>query len=147
MTGTRVMKLWTALVSAIVAVLTALGLAAPAAAATTAAPRPTESCNGNADGAGDRAAIPAHTLPAPTRSDPYGSALPPTMKQRIRAEAHGSSPSCRSSASGSGLLAGALAVTADAARYAARHDTARQGTAVHGPAEGEHDGTTAVVRR
>ncbi|WP_240500978.1 DUF6344 domain-containing protein, partial [Streptomyces neyagawaensis] len=28
-------------------------------------------------------------------SRPRDRALPPTMKQRIRAEAHGSSPSCR----------------------------------------------------
>lgn len=88
MTQNKVMKLWTVIVTAFVALFTALGLVAPAAAATTA-PK-TESPRTGA----------THRT-APTIAATYqwvwshASALPPTMKQRIGAEAHGKSPSCR----------------------------------------------------
>ena len=87
MTQNKVMKLWTVIVTAFVALFTALGLAAPAAA--TAAPR-TES---------PRTGATLRTAPTtPTMFHwvwSHASALPPTMKQRIGAEAHGKSPSCR----------------------------------------------------
>ncbi|MCZ0988124.1 DUF6344 domain-containing protein [Streptomyces diastatochromogenes] len=87
MTGNRVMKLWTAIVTAFLALCTALGLVT--ATTATAAPR-TES---------PRGATAQRTVPTIPAMSPWtwshGRSLPPTMKQRIRAEAHGKSPSCR----------------------------------------------------
>ncbi|MBA2945365.1 DUF6344 domain-containing protein [Streptomyces himalayensis] len=87
MAANKVVKLWTLVISAFLAVLAALGFTT---AATAAAPvqQPTESCNGKTDA----------TAPAPRAvhwRPPHVGALPPTMKQRIHAEAHGSSPTCR----------------------------------------------------
>ncbi|MCX4763448.1 DUF6344 domain-containing protein [Streptomyces sp. NBC_01275] len=94
MTDNRVMKLWTAFVTAFLALCTALGLitttATTAAAQTEATATSSESAH-------------TETSAAPTTAWPMASplawsharALPPTMKQRIRAEAHGKSPSCR----------------------------------------------------
>lgn len=79
-----VMKLWTALVTAFLALCTALGLVT--ATASAAVPQTDSTCN----------STPAETVPAPgARPLSPSRSLPPTMKQRIRAEAHGSSPSCR----------------------------------------------------
>ncbi|MGW3951821.1 DUF6344 domain-containing protein [Streptomyces sp. NPDC004752] len=84
----KVMNLWTVIVTAFLALFAALGLAS----ATTAAAAP-------------RTEIPQKSsAPAPMPATHHWSwswswsearALPPTMKQRIRAEAHGKSPSCR----------------------------------------------------
>ncbi|MEU5533578.1 DUF6344 domain-containing protein [Streptomyces sp. NPDC020362] len=90
MTQNKVMKLWTAIVTAFLALFTALGLitATDAAAATrTEAP------------SNDSVQRTAPTIPV-TNHWAWSHAralLPPTMKQRIRAEAHGKSPSCRRS--------------------------------------------------
>ncbi|SED99737.1 hypothetical protein SAMN05216489_05166 [Streptomyces sp. 3213] len=86
MTQTKVMKLWTAFVSAFIALCTALGLITiTATAATAATPQ---------SGATGTSALAQPT--APTISPwSFTRSLPPTMKQRIRAEAHGKSPSCR----------------------------------------------------
>lgn len=76
-------KIWTTFVTALVALLTALGFTHPA---TAAAPQQETATHTPAD---TQAPAAAHRLlPAIT-------ALPPTMKQRIRAEAHGSSPTAR----------------------------------------------------
>ncbi|MFH9551114.1 DUF6344 domain-containing protein [Streptomyces sp. NPDC051445] len=88
MTRNRVTKLWTAIVTAVLALCTALGLittTAGSAAARTAPARDSGS------------AATADTMAWPTASAPWATtrSLPPTMKQRIRAEAHGKSPSCR----------------------------------------------------
>ncbi|MFC3573492.1 DUF6344 domain-containing protein [Streptomyces yaanensis] len=84
MARNKVMKLWTAIVTAFLALCTALGFVTTTAAAAVPQPQPARnSC--------------AHvTLPRPThcRWNRYRS-LPPTMKQRIKAEAHGASPTCR----------------------------------------------------
>ncbi|KUN10362.1 hypothetical protein AQI95_01130 [Streptomyces yokosukanensis] len=92
MTQNKVMKLWTAIGTAIVALCTALGLittTATAATASTATPQP----EGPRTSTVQRT---APTVPAPRHwAWSHGRALPPTMKQRIRAEAHGKSPSCR----------------------------------------------------
>ncbi|MGW0765975.1 DUF6344 domain-containing protein [Streptomyces sp. NPDC002676] len=92
MAENKVMKLWTAIVTAFLALCTALGLVTAATATATAAPR-TE--NPKSD------STPHRTVPAVPQT-PYWSwywshatALPPTIKQRIGAEAHGKSPSCR----------------------------------------------------
>ncbi|MEU2333125.1 DUF6344 domain-containing protein [Streptomyces sp. NPDC006654] len=88
----KVMKLWTAIVTAFLALFTALGfVAATTAAAVPGTEAPRNSSGDDHDKGTDRVMIPAqtHWLWSHARS------LPPTMKQRIRAEAHGKSPSCR----------------------------------------------------
>ncbi|WP_240967596.1 DUF6344 domain-containing protein [Streptomyces composti] len=87
MAKNKVMKLWTVIVTAFLALCTALGLATTTASA--AVPQ-TETAR-NTERATDTAAAPALVL----RSKSRPSALPPTMKQRIHAEAHGKSPRCR----------------------------------------------------
>lgn len=85
MTKQKVMTVWTVIISAFIALFSALGLTSPATAATPA--QQTEKTQS--------ATVSA---PAPAAARPYWSlkrSLPPTMKQRIRAEAHGSSPSVR----------------------------------------------------
>ncbi|MFJ8823860.1 DUF6344 domain-containing protein [Streptomyces sp. NPDC102467] len=85
MTKNRVMTVWTIVISAFIALFSALGLVAPAAAAAPV--QQTEGVRSSAVSA-----------PAATSALPFWTfkrSLPPTMKQRIRAEAHGSSPSCR----------------------------------------------------
>ncbi|MFE6889867.1 DUF6344 domain-containing protein [Streptomyces sp. NPDC057694] len=86
MTKNKVMTMWTIVISAFIALFSALGLVSPAAAATPV--QHTEEAH-RAIEADAPAATTAHPFWAFKRS------LPPTMKQRIRAEAHGSSPSCR----------------------------------------------------
>ncbi|WP_370413774.1 DUF6344 domain-containing protein [Streptomyces fradiae] len=99
MATAKVKQFWTAFVSVLVALLASLGLATPATAATAQPvlaqgdePAPA----GGAENRADRAAVP---LPA-QRTAPHwhlaqGRAVPPTIKQRIGAEAHGSSPAVR----------------------------------------------------
>ncbi|MDO0926841.1 DUF6344 domain-containing protein [Streptomyces sp. TG1A-8] len=87
MTQNKVMKLWTAIVTAFLALCTALGLVTPATAA--AAPRSESPSTGTAHRTNPTIPAPRHRTWTRTR------ALPPTMKQRIRAEAHGKSPRCR----------------------------------------------------
>ncbi|ULR51936.1 DUF6344 domain-containing protein [Streptomyces deccanensis] len=84
MAQNKVMKLWTAIVTAFLALCTALGLVTTTASAAVQQTETTRNCAA-------LATTPA--MPLPVR--PHDRALPPTMKQRIRAEAHGSSPSCR----------------------------------------------------
>ncbi|MGW7555630.1 DUF6344 domain-containing protein [Streptomyces rimosus] len=117
MAATKVTRLWAAFVVVIVKVLAALGFRTPAAVTATAtattttgpiaapAPVPAEAGDGwaalpaEADtgepvGERGRWAEDARAF-APPRMR-YGRILPPTMKQRIRAEAHGAAPSSRS---------------------------------------------------
>ncbi|MHC5702860.1 DUF6344 domain-containing protein [Streptomyces tirandamycinicus] len=125
MAAVKVTSLWTAFVSLIVTLLSSLGFTSSAKAAEqSAGPRQPESpaerkpTVPGARSAGNRAG--AHEPPAGAGSAPataagtYGSlamhgfwhqvvrqrtprdrALPPTIKQRIRAEAHGASPAVR----------------------------------------------------
>ncbi|MFF3407071.1 DUF6344 domain-containing protein [Streptomyces sp. NPDC002742] len=88
MTQNKVMKLWTAIVTAFLALCTTLGLITTTAAA--AVPQA-----GSARNTETSVTATAITPAAASRAWSYSRALPPTMKQRIRAEAHGSSPSCR----------------------------------------------------
>jgi hypothetical protein len=83
MARNKVMKLWTAVVTVFLALCAALGFSTTTAAA---APQPQP-----AHDTGAHVTLPrqAHGNRAADRS------LPPTLKQRIRAEAHGSSPACR----------------------------------------------------
>ncbi|MGV9883976.1 DUF6344 domain-containing protein [Streptomyces sp. NPDC003006] len=85
MTGSKATKLWATIVTAFLALFAALGLTTTATAAT-AVHETTNARNAT------------ECAPAPTMAlwtAAYERSLPPTMKQRIRAEAHGSSPSCR----------------------------------------------------
>ncbi|WLW53684.1 DUF6344 domain-containing protein [Streptomyces sp. YU58] len=89
MARNKVMNLWTAVVTAFLALCTTLGLITTTAAA--AVPQTETTRNSSA----------AATAPEPSAwSELYerwshDRSLPPTMKQRIRAEAHGKTPSCR----------------------------------------------------
>ncbi|MFF7370189.1 DUF6344 domain-containing protein [Streptomyces tricolor] len=90
MTQTKVMKLWTAIVTAFLALCTALGLVtATAATAAAAGPRTESPRTGTAQRTTPTIPVAHHWAWS------HGRALPPTMKQRIRAEAHGKTPSCR----------------------------------------------------
>ncbi|MFF1677582.1 DUF6344 domain-containing protein [Streptomyces sp. NPDC058256] len=85
MARNQVMKLWTAIVTLLLAVFTAAGFVTTTAAAAVPQSGPVRN-----------AGTPAVMVPAaPAWSGAHDRGLPPTMKQRIRAEAHGSSPSCR----------------------------------------------------
>ncbi|SMQ17578.1 hypothetical protein SAMN06272771_4001 [Streptomyces sp. Ag82_O1-12] len=88
MARNKVMKVWTAIVTAFIALCTALGLVTTTAAAAVAQTEQKSNSNG--------ASIPQQRTAAPA-TFPWSSprALPPTMKQRIRAEAHGKTPRCR----------------------------------------------------
>ncbi|MFG2955613.1 DUF6344 domain-containing protein [Streptomyces sp. NPDC048291] len=88
--NSKVMKLWTAIVTAFLALCTALGFVSAATAAAVPQTETPRNSTGEEHGT-DRVTIPAqtHWLWSQARS------LPPTMKQRIRAEAHGKTPSCR----------------------------------------------------
>ncbi|MET9253618.1 DUF6344 domain-containing protein [Streptomyces sp. NPDC048182] len=86
MARNKVTTLWTALVTAFLALCTALGLVTTTASAAV----PQTGTHSNTEHEPRTAALAA----APTPLTRPGS-LPPTMKQRIRAEAHGKAPSCR----------------------------------------------------
>ncbi|MFI9626768.1 DUF6344 domain-containing protein [Streptomyces sp. NPDC052042] len=84
-------SIWTAFVTAFFALLAALGfMSAPAAATQQNAIEPTATNQ-------EHAAVTAATATAPSIrwTLPRDRSLPPTMKQRIQAEAHGSSPAAR----------------------------------------------------
>ncbi|MFF5898198.1 DUF6344 domain-containing protein [Streptomyces argenteolus] len=82
----RVKSIWTAFITAFFALLASLGLAT--AQATAAEPATTSHEHTGATAA-------TATTPSVRWTLPRDRALPPTMKQRIRAEAHGSSPATR----------------------------------------------------
>ncbi|MDX3850429.1 DUF6344 domain-containing protein [Streptomyces sp. AK02-01A] len=93
MAAFKVKHMWTAFITAFFAVLASLGLTAPAAAGGTAVQQPTEQpvpAPAAAEGS-EKTTDRAPGAGAPQR----GRSLPPTIKQRIHAEAHGSSPSAR----------------------------------------------------
>ena len=107
MATAKVTTFWGAFVAVLLKCLAALGFATPAPAGIPAAavtPAPAESAERT-----ERAVPAGHrvTIPAQRRFEPVyersGRSLPPTMKQRIRAEAHGASPTARS-ATGDGLV-------------------------------------------
>ncbi|MFC8282605.1 DUF6344 domain-containing protein [Streptomyces cyaneofuscatus] len=82
-------SIWTAFITAFFALLASLGLATATASATNAA-QPSATTQ---EHTGAKAATPL--APSVRWTLPRDRALPPTMKQRIRAEAHGSSPATR----------------------------------------------------
>ncbi|MFD3538066.1 DUF6344 domain-containing protein [Streptomyces sp. NPDC058662] len=85
-------SLWTTVLTALVALLASLGFGAKSAPAASSSPAA-------AEGAGAAAAVrrPCVAAPRSWRAMMRGGSLPPTIKQRIRAEAHGKSPSVRRS--------------------------------------------------
>ncbi|SCD60223.1 hypothetical protein GA0115239_104136 [Streptomyces sp. BpilaLS-43] len=86
MNSFKAKSIWTAFVTAFFALLASLGLATAQATATEPAATPQEHTT----------ATPATAaIPSVRWTLPRDRALPPTMKQRIRAEAHGSSPATR----------------------------------------------------
>ncbi|MBA5224356.1 DUF6344 domain-containing protein [Streptomyces griseoaurantiacus] len=87
MARTTVLKLWTAVVTAFLALCTTLGLITTTAAASVPRNEPARNTGATT------ALAPAPQTALPPKA--WDRSLPPTMKQRIRAEAHGSSPSCR----------------------------------------------------
>ncbi|MER7051063.1 MULTISPECIES: DUF6344 domain-containing protein [unclassified Streptomyces] len=87
MARNKVLTLWTTIVTAFLALCTALGLVTTTASAAV----PQSGTHSNAESASSEAA-PATAVPW---SWSRTGSLPPTMKQRIRAEAHGKAPSCR----------------------------------------------------
>ncbi len=89
MAENRVMKLWTAIITAFLALCTALGFVTTTASTAVAQTEPAR----NSDKSGNTVHPPAPA--ASPWSWFHARSLPPTMKQRIRAEAHGKSPSCR----------------------------------------------------
>ncbi|MGS2589121.1 DUF6344 domain-containing protein [Streptomyces hebeiensis] len=94
MAAVKVKNLWTVFITAFFAVLASLGFSTPAAAAGTAAVRQPAEQPASAPAAAQR--TDARTARAlPPRVLPRDRSLPPTIKQRITAEAHGSSPSVR----------------------------------------------------
>lgn len=103
MAAFKVKNLWTVFLTAFFAVLTTLGLTAPAAAADPAVQQPAEQpakggqspVAADARGGGGGEETPAVRRALPENARPANTSRPPTIEQRIRAEAHGSSPSVR----------------------------------------------------
>lgn len=95
MAGTKVMKVWTTLVSAFLALFTALGFVGSTAATAVPQNRPSRN-SGNSDATAHQVpSLPAQAQASRGRPWTFNRTLPPTMKQRIHAEAHGKSPRCR----------------------------------------------------
>ncbi|MFJ5774786.1 DUF6344 domain-containing protein [Streptomyces sp. NPDC093094] len=88
MARNKVMQLWTAFVTAFLALCSALGLVTTAAATADAASVPQTEAARNSSAPLTPAAVPLWAWA-------HAKSLPPTMKQRIRAEAHGKTPGCR----------------------------------------------------
>lgn len=111
-------SIWTSVLAALVAVLSALGFGgkvAPAAAATAA--------GATAATVTAPARRPAVAAPRSWREMMRGGSLPPTLKQRIRAEAHGKTPGVRRSTTAAAMGAApgtAARVQSSAAVPAAR---------------------------
>ncbi|MEV7832022.1 DUF6344 domain-containing protein [Streptomyces subrutilus] len=104
---TTVTSIWTAVLAALVALLASLGFggkAAPAVAGVSAPAVPAPAAV-----TGRRAAVTARRT---WRAMMRGGSLPPTIKQRIRAEAHGKTPSVRRSTTAAAMGAGAGAAVA-----------------------------------
>ncbi|MGW0389476.1 DUF6344 domain-containing protein [Streptomyces sp. NPDC003042] len=108
-------SIWTAVLTALVALLAALGLAgkaAPVAAADAV----------TASGVPAARRRPTVVARRTWRAMMRGGSLPPTIKQRIRAEAHGKSPSVRRSTTAAALAAGDVMLTPRAGNAAPVRD-------------------------
>ncbi|MFC9506470.1 DUF6344 domain-containing protein [Streptomyces sp. NPDC057002] len=85
MARNQVMKLWTAIVTAFLALCTTLGFVTRTAAPAVAQTEPERNSE----------RIPRQRTASATSPVSLAKTVPPTMKQRIRAEAHGKTPRCR----------------------------------------------------
>lgn len=137
-TTPRVTAFWGAFLNVLIRCIAALGFATPARVKAAASRQAVGSATVPAQAVA-LAAVPAAApeerhaapplpagrvlLPAPRPSE-RGRSLPPTMKQRIRAEAHGTSPSSRSVAVPVDGLGEAVAAAAAAAGAADEDDSA-----------------------
>ncbi|MFJ3724690.1 DUF6344 domain-containing protein [Streptomyces sp. NPDC090045] len=107
-------SIWTSLLTALVALLSSLGLGGKAALAGATAPAAEAPAAGlPASAAAVRVARPAVAARRTWRAMMRGGSLPPTIKQRIRAEAHGKTPSVRRSTTAAAMGAGPGTGTAD----------------------------------
>ncbi|MEU7602369.1 DUF6344 domain-containing protein [Streptomyces sp. NPDC041003] len=107
-------SIWTSLLTALVALLSSLGLAGKAALAGATAPAAEAPAAGlPASAAAVLVARPAVAARRTWRAMMRGGSLPPTIKQRIRAEAHGKTPSVRRSTTAAAMGAGPGTGTAD----------------------------------
>ncbi|MEU2233208.1 DUF6344 domain-containing protein [Streptomyces vietnamensis] len=99
MATARVKQFWTAFISVLFALLASVGLANTAAAAGQPAVQqpeePAAPAAATAPVAGERALVSVPAQRAHRWPLVGDRSLPPTIKQRIAAEAHGSSPSAR----------------------------------------------------
>ncbi|MFF2327554.1 MULTISPECIES: DUF6344 domain-containing protein [unclassified Streptomyces] len=91
MSTVKAKNIWTAFVTAFFALLAALGFMSAPASATESGTTEPAATNQKHTGATAATA----STPSVRWTLPRDRALPPTMKQRIRAEAHGSSPATR----------------------------------------------------
>ncbi|MDQ8707694.1 DUF6344 domain-containing protein [Streptomyces sp. LHD-70] len=89
MATNKVTRIWSVVVAALLAFFASLGLITTATAAPAV---PQQGAAGNSST--ETPARAPYAAPAP-KAKPYELSRPPTMKQRIRAEAHGTSPSSR----------------------------------------------------
>ncbi|MFD5410905.1 DUF6344 domain-containing protein [Streptomyces nojiriensis] len=112
-------SIWTAVLAALMAVLSGFGITGKSAPAAASAPAPAAA--GTEATAVRRPAVAARRT---WRAMMRGGSLPPTIKQRIHAEAHGKTPSVRRSTTAAAMGAGAgtasLTPTSGAAPAAAR---------------------------
>ncbi|MGZ9931993.1 DUF6344 domain-containing protein [Streptomyces sp. NC-S4] len=113
-------SIWTVVLTALMAVLSGFGITGKPAPAVASAPVPAAPA-GTAATAVRRPAVAARRT---WRAMMRGGSLPPTIKQRIHAEAHGKTPSVRRSTTAAAMGAGAgtasPASTSAAAPAAAR---------------------------
>ncbi|MFB7913665.1 DUF6344 domain-containing protein [Streptomyces sp. NPDC056061] len=94
MSSSKAKNIWTAFVTAFFALLAALGfMSTPAAATEQSAMEPATTNQEQTAPATTTSAT--ASAPSVRWTLPRDRALPPTMKQRIHAEAHGSSPATR----------------------------------------------------
>ncbi|MFE2600180.1 DUF6344 domain-containing protein [Streptomyces sp. NPDC057617] len=115
MAALKVKKLWTVFITAFFAVLASLGFSTPAAAAGTAVQQPAEQpvpapageAGGTAEAAEAADPVPVRATVPRAAGASRDRSLPPTIRQRITAEAHGSSPSVRHLPADTHLSAGA----------------------------------------
>ncbi|WP_333768017.1 DUF6344 domain-containing protein [Streptomyces sp. IBSBF 2435] len=134
----RITAFWGAFLSVLIKCVAALGFATPVRTKAAASGRIADSATVPAQAVAASASaaaaqrggyapppIPAGRVLLPAqRSSERGRSLPPTMKQRIRAEAHGTSPSARSVAASMDGLGDAVAAAAAAVAAADQHDAA-----------------------
>ncbi|MFJ9416948.1 DUF6344 domain-containing protein [Streptomyces sp. NPDC101227] len=143
MAATKVMKFWAVCLAVLGKLLASLGVSAHASAArreaTLGAPAPSTAAPTIARPRTEPSLPPAPSTPATPSAQLYGqlghaqrrfvcAQLPPTIKQRIRAEAHGASPTSRS------RLATAAEPLPTAPARAARHSGAAREVAAAIPA-------------